>query len=101
MGERGIAGSEVVDGQLVPEIVQGVQDSDDRALLVLLSEVVAVEIRVAPYAGVRQIYVGQPPSGQLVHLPAVPLDPGARPKRQLARDGNDGDLPGTVERDAS
>ena len=59
---------------------------DDRALPVLLREVVAVEARVARLAGVRDVDVGELAARERVDDAAVALDPRARAQPLLVRD---------------
>src|SRR5579863_8877485 len=65
---------------------------DDRALLLSLREVIAVEIGEAFRTGVRQVYVGKFSAGHLLHLAPIGLDPIDVAQGGLAGDGHDGDV---------
>ena len=66
---------------------------DDRALLVLLREVVAVERRVTGARGVRQPHVGELAAGKLVHEMAIVVDPCLRAQLIVVADRLHGDDP--------
>jgi len=65
---------------------------DDRALLLGLREIIAIETREALRAGVRKVNVCKLPAGHLLHPALVGLDPIDMTEAGLARHGHDGDV---------